>query len=60
MKGAKLTRALVAPHVLGLTPLGANISEFNDVVFSVVGYISVDNEAPTVTSLISRICQSNL
>ena len=51
-----VTRVLVAPKVLGSTPMGANIPGFNSVVLSVVGDVPVDSEAPVVTSSISRIC----
>ena len=38
--------------------MGANILEFNRIVHSVVGDVSVDREASVVTSSISRICGS--
>jgi hypothetical protein len=44
-----ITRASIEPQVLGLPYLGANISGFNDVVFSVAGDVLGDSEAPVVT-----------
>ena len=41
-----VTRALVAPQVLGLTPVGVNILGFNGVVLSVVDDVLIDSEAP--------------
>ena len=41
-------------------PMGANILGFNGVVYSVVGDVPVDSEAPVVTSSISRICRPSL
>ena len=40
--------------------MGANILGFNGVMHSVVGDVSVDSEAPVVTSSISSICRLSL
>ena len=48
-----VTRASVAPQILVQLLVGADILGFNDVVLSVVGNVSVDNEAHVVTSSIS-------
>ena len=44
-------------RVLDSTPVQVNILKFNDVVYLVVGDVSVDSKTLLVTSLISRICE---
>jgi hypothetical protein len=56
-----VTRALVAPQVLGSTPRGERISQdLTAFVLSVVGDVPVDSEASVVTSSILRICRYSL
>jgi len=53
--------ARAAPEVLGSTSVGSEL--FQDLTalgLSVVGDVSVDSEAPVVTSSISRICWPSL
>ena len=44
-------------RVLDSTPVEVNILEFNNVVYLVVGDVSVDSKTLLVTSLISKICE---
>jgi hypothetical protein len=56
-----VTRAPVAPQVLGSTPRGSKFSQNLMTIFIlVVGSIPLDSEAHVVTSSILRICQSSL